>query len=133
MSKAIDKKRQSAEVTRVEPAVDTRPRVTPRAFVRETDDAFELRLELPGVAESALRLEIEQRTLTVEADRAVPAREGYRLVREEFPPVVYRAVYEVPEWVEPSGIKARLANGVLTITMPKREDVKPRRIPLETA
>lgn len=127
MSKEVQRNTERQDQA-VQPVVERRAQVAPRARVGETKEAYELKVELPGVEEQALRIGIEQRTLTVEAESTTTARDGYRLVREEFPPAAYRAVFEVPEQVDASAIKARLANGVLTVTLPKREEVKPRRI-----
>ncbi len=126
MSKQNDKQ----EVTRVDNVQHELPRVNtaPQGRVSETPDAFEVRLDLPGVEQKALNVSIEERTLTVEADSTVTPREGYKLVREEFAPARYRAMYEIPDRVDPSGIKASLSQGVLVLTLPKREEVKPRRI-----
>ena len=115
---------RASDVTR-EPR---RVNITPRARVRETPEAYELRMEMPGVSEQALRASIEERTLTVEAESETTPHEGYRLVREEFAPAQYRAMFEIPDRVDASGIKASLAKGVLLLTLPKREEVKPRRI-----
>ncbi len=127
MSKEIQKTTERDELME-QPVAERRVQVVPRARVGETPEAYELTLDLPGVEEKALRVDIEQRTLTIEAESATVTHDGYRLVREEFPPAAYRAVYEMPEQVDVKAVKARLANGVLVVTLPKREEVKPRRI-----
>ncbi|MDD5705196.1 MAG: Hsp20/alpha crystallin family protein [Kiritimatiellae bacterium] len=130
MSKTLEQRSLKGDAPAAE--VDRRVRVTPRGRVVALDEAYEMRLEMPGADEQSLRIGVEYRTLTVDAETAVSKYEGYRLVREEFPPAIYHGVYEVPERVDTAGIKARLVNGVLTLTLPKREEVKPRRIAVET-
>ena len=124
----------NSEVKRVEkqaaaPSTATkRVQATPLARVVEGSDAYELKVELPGVDERDLRIDIEHRTLTVEGDSTVVERKGQRLVHEEFAPAAFRAVYELPEQVEAAAVTAKLVQGILTLTLPKREEVKPRRI-----
>lgn len=112
------------DVVREQPRRD----VVPAAFAEETPDGFELRIELPGVSESDLDLTIEDRTLAVQAQNSCDPPAGFRTVREECPAVRYRGVYEIPELVDTSSIKAALKDGMLKVVLPKREEVKPRKI-----
>lgn len=105
-----------------------RPLVAPVISVREDADGYILRADLPGVMQDAVELTVEDRTLILEAENTVATPEGYTMVRQEIPPLCYHAVFEIPERVEAGGIQSTLENGVLTVTLPKREEVKPRRI-----
>ncbi|NLF85998.1 MAG: Hsp20/alpha crystallin family protein, partial [Lentisphaerae bacterium] len=80
-----------------------------------------------------LQVQIADHTLAIEARREESAREGLTCVRQEFPVVDYRAAYELPEDVDASAISAKLANGILTVTLKKREAAKPRRIAVNVA
>jgi len=46
----------------------------------------------------------------------------------ELPEARYRAAFDLPDHVDTAGIKAATKNGLLVLTLPKREEVKPRRI-----
>ena len=105
-----------------------RQEVTPVSRVDETDDAFTLTLELPGVTEKGIDLSLEERTLSVTAENTVETFKDYTLVLSEIPEMRYRAAFELPERVDTAGIKAAHKNGLLILTLPKREEVKPRRI-----
>ena len=105
-----------------------RQEVTPVSRVDETDDAFTLTLELPGVTEKGIDLSLEERTLSVTAENTVETFKDYTLVLSEIPEMRYRAAFELPERVDTAGIKAAHKNGMLILTLPKREAVKPRRI-----
>ncbi|MDD4018224.1 MAG: Hsp20/alpha crystallin family protein [Kiritimatiellae bacterium] len=105
-----------------------RQEVTPVSRVDETDDAFTLTLELPGVTEKDIDLSLEERTLSVTAENTVETFKDYTLVLSEIPEMRYRAAFELPERVDTAGIKAAHKNGLLILTLPKREEVKPRRI-----
>jgi len=105
-----------------------RQEVTPVSRVDENDDAFTLTLEFPGVTEKGIDLSLEERTLSVTAENTVETFKDYSLVLSEIPEMRYRAAFELPERVDTAGIKAAHKNGLLVLTLPKREAVKPRRI-----
>ena len=107
---------------------DTRLEVTPVSRVDESDEAFTLTVELPGVSEKEISLTLEDRTLSVTAENAVERFKDHTLVLTEIPEVRYRAAFELPERVDTANLKAATRNGLLVLTLPKREEVKPRRI-----
>lgn len=130
MKKDVEK-REEVAVTRGEQVA--RPTVAPLMRFRDTEDGFELRLNLPGVEQKNLQVQIVDHTLSIEARREEPVCEGLQCVRQEFPMVDYRAAYELPEDVDPAAIGAKLANGILTVMLKKREAAKPRRIAVSVA
>ena len=102
--------------------------VTPASRVQESEDAFTLTVELPGVDEKAIELTLENRTLSVTAENEVGTFKDYSLVLTEIPEVRYRTAFDLPDRVNTADIKAAHQNGLLILTLPKREEVKPRRI-----
>ncbi|HVM05642.1 MAG TPA: Hsp20/alpha crystallin family protein [Acidimicrobiales bacterium] len=100
---------------------------TPPADVEESDDAFTVEIELPGVRKDDLDIEVAGRRLTVTGERKERQRVGILRRRER---VVGRFHYEVvlPADVEEDGVEARLDDGVLTIRLPKPVNDRPRRI-----
>lgn len=106
----------------------SRVEVTPLSRVSESEDGFTLTVELPGVCEKDVELTIEHRTLTVSAENTVQSYPDHTLTLTEIPEVRYRAAFELPERVDTAGIKASQRDGLLVLTLPKREEVKPRRI-----
>jgi HSP20 family molecular chaperone IbpA len=116
-------KTKEAEVQKV-----NRMEVTPVTRVEEKDEAFTLTVELPGVSEKDIEITLENRTLSVTAENGVQSFKDYALVLTEIPEVRYRAAFDLPERVETAGIKASNKNGLLILALPKREEVKPRRI-----
>lgn len=105
-----------------------RMEITPVSRVDENADAFILSVELPGVREQEIELTLEHRTLSITAENTVQSFKDYTLMLTEIPEVRYRASFELPERVDTTGIKAANRNGLLVLTLPKREEVKPRRI-----
>lgn len=124
MNKEVQNRGQSSVAARRE-----RPRrdVAPVATVTEREDAYIMDILLPGVCESDISLTAENRTLVIEALNHVDQPENSNLIREEFPQVRYRGVYELPDHLD-QDIKAKLKNGVLRLCLPKREEAKPRKI-----
>lgn len=115
----------------IQPTPD-RPQVVPVVDVREDNEGYTLTAELPGVTEQAIQLTIEDRTLMLDAENEVSTPEGYTVIRREVQPLRYHAVFELPDRVKLDDIKSTLRNGVLTIALPKREEVKPRRVAVVT-
>jgi len=105
-----------------------RREVTPVTRVEENAEAFTLTVELPGVSENEIELTLENRTLSITAENTVPNFKDYTLVLTEIPEVRYRAAFDLPERVDTAGGKAANKNGLLILTLPKREEVKPHRI-----
>ena len=101
---------------------------TPVSRVTENEEAFVLTVELPGVGEKETELVLENRTLSLTAENAPQSFKDHSLVLNEIPEVRYRAAFDLPERVDTAGIKAARSNGLLVLTLPKREEVKPRRI-----
>lgn len=108
-------------------------KVSPMARVLESAAGYEIRLDVPGAVEKNVQINVEDQLLTIDAIREDAPIENARLIREEFPLADYRAVYEIPDRVDIEGIRAHLANGVLTLTLPKRDEARARRILVNAA
>jgi len=106
----------------------SRVEVTPVSRVTENEEAFVLTVELPGVGEKETELVLENRTLSLTAENAPQSFKDHSLVLNEIPEVRYRVAFDLPERVDTAGIKAARSNGLLVLTLPKREEVKPKRI-----
>ena len=93
----------------------------------EDEDAFIVRLEVPGVKREALEVNLEGRALSVKVTEEVADddnEEGGRATTAE-------RTLTVPETVDGTAVKAALADGILTLTLPKLEEAKPRVITIE--
>ncbi|MDX9868436.1 MAG: Hsp20/alpha crystallin family protein [Kiritimatiellia bacterium] len=116
-------KREKVEVEKA-----NRLELTPVSRITESEEAFTLTMELPGVSEKQVELTLEDRTLTVTAENEVGSFKEHTLVLNEIQEVRYRAAFELPERVDTAKLQASCKNGMLVLTLPKREEVKPRRI-----
>lgn len=106
---------------------------TPRRFlsppvnITETKDAYTLEADMPGVSKDGLEILLEGHELTLVGRRAHNEGVGEPLYRESIPRD-YRRVFELDPAIDTDKISARMEQGVLTLTLPKAERVKPRKI-----
>jgi HSP20 family molecular chaperone IbpA len=108
-----------------------RPAVAPRVDVYESKDELLLVADLPGVERDGLTLHLDGDRLDIEAVRR-PEHAGTPLVREARR-YDYRRSFTLPDGIDRDQIAAELANGVLTLRLPKSAAVKPRRIAVKAA
>jgi HSP20 family protein len=101
--------------------------ITPVASVLEGDDAYMLNVEMPGVNKEGLEISVENNELTIFGRRSLPQIEG-TLIHRESRAENFRRVFELDPSIDMSKISARIDQGVLTLTLPKAEQVKPRKI-----
>ena len=101
--------------------------ITPPASVNETADGYLLDLEMPGVSKDGLEISIENNELSIVGRRSNPAVEGTLLHRESRPNN-FRRTFEIDPSIDREKISARMTQGVVTLTLPKAEEVKPRKI-----
>ena len=101
--------------------------VTPVASVVEDSDAYLLRVEMPGVNKEGLEISVENNELTIIGRRDLAQIEG-TLIHRESRTEDFRRVFEFDPSIDTSKISARIDQGVLTLTLPKAEQVKPRKI-----
>ena len=101
--------------------------VSPAAGVVEDHDGYTLRVEMPGVNKEGLEISFENNELTIVGRRSLPAIEGAILHRESRQEN-FRRTFELDPSIDANRINAKIDQGVLTLTLPKAEEVKPRKI-----
>jgi len=101
--------------------------VTPPASIRETAEGYTLELEMPGVNKDVLEISIEKNELSIVGRRSTTTPQGTLLHRESRPHN-YRRAFEIDPSIESTKIVARINQGVVTLSLPKAEEVKPRKI-----
>ncbi len=102
----------------------------PRADIYETDQALVMEFDLPGVQLADVDIRIEKDTLTIRGERHLSAQpESYRRVERNAGS--FTRVFSLPEFVDQEKIAANLSNGVLSLTLPKREETKPKQIQVQ--
>jgi HSP20 family protein len=101
--------------------------VAPSASVVEAGDGYTLEVEMPGVNKGGLEISIENNELTILGRRSLPTVEG-TLIHHESRPENYRRAFELDPSIDADKITAKIDQGVVTLTLPKAEHVKPRKI-----
>ncbi len=101
----------------------------PVVDILETNDNFQIQVELPGVEKSAVKLSIEKGVLLISGQRPQGTlTEGVRYHRNERLYGRFERTFRVPDSVDEQKLEADLKNGVLTIRLPKVEKAKPKSI-----
>jgi len=96
---------------------------TPRLNVTETDKSFEVEAEMPGVKKEDIKVAIENQRVTIEGEckRESEQREGENVVYSERSARKYVRVFTLPTDVDETAAQARLENGVLSLSLPKKQ------------
>jgi HSP20 family protein len=102
--------------------------IMPPVDIFETEDELLVEVELPGVAKDAVSLSVSSTQILVEGVKIrVLSEEGIRFSRVEQSFGRFRRIIDLPRVINTVKVKARLANGLLTITLPKIEDRRGRK------
>src|SRR4051812_47534269 len=104
-------------------------RWVPAMDLVETEDAYVLRADLPGVSEDEVQIEVENDVLTVSGERKAEHEEkgeGYYRVERAFGG--FSRSLTLPEGVDAEAVAASVDKGVLEVRIPKPEQTKPKRV-----
>src|SRR3954467_9392651 len=101
--------------------------LAPAASVLEAGDGYAVHVEMPGVNKEGLEISIENNELTLTGRRSLPTVEGTVLHRESRPES-FRRLFEIDPSIDANRITAKIEQGVVVLTLPKSEQVKPRKI-----
>lgn len=105
---------------------------TPALDAWETEHEFVVQLDLPGLTSDQVDVTFDRNTLVIRGTRpqTVPSPEKgeLRVFFAERTPGMFSRTLRFPQYVEASRIEAQFANGVLTVTVPKAETAKARKI-----
>ena len=104
--------------------------ISPEVNIFETKDGYVLEAEMPGVAKDGLEITLENNELTITGHRKQERVSGEALF-QECSRADYRRVFELDPAIDSGRISARMDQGVLTLTLPKSEKVKPRKITVD--
>jgi HSP20 family protein len=101
--------------------------VAPPASVIEAGNGYTLEIEMPGVNKDGLDISVENNELTIIGRRSLPAVGG-TLIHHESLPENFRRTFELDPSIDGNKISATIEQGLVTLTLPKAEHVKPRKI-----
>jgi HSP20 family protein len=104
--------------------------VAPDVDIEATDTGYVLYAEMPGVNREGIEVTVDDGNLVIAGHRQALAVGGDQLHRETRR-LNFRRVYELDPSIDADKISARIEQGILTVTLPKAENQKPRRIALD--
>jgi HSP20 family protein len=98
--------------------------------VAESDTDYTVTLDVPGVAKDDVKISIEGKRVSIEAKARKQAdkKDGERIVYRERSVASFSRAITLPAEVDEAASTAKLDNGVLTLTLAKKQPVQPRRI-----
>lgn len=100
----------------------------PATDIYETESGVTLQVDLPGHDPKSIEVKVEKGVLTLRSERKADekVKESARRLERGFG--VYARSFKLPETVDASNVDARYENGVLTLTLPRKEEARPRVI-----
>ncbi len=121
------------DVARGDTFADAGAGVFPPINLTQDDDNFYVRAEVPGIEPEELSISAVRNRVSLAGKRELP-REHERVSyhRKERPEGSFNRTVTLPAEVDAERVHARYADGILTITLPKAEQAKPRQIPVKT-
>ena len=109
-------------------------KLMPVTDVTETDKEIEISAELPGLEEKDLQINLSDNVLTIKGEKKAEKErkeKDFRMVERSYG--AFERTIELPEGVNPDSIKATIAKGVLTVTVPKPAPAQAKTIEVKPA
>ncbi len=100
--------------------------------IYETDDAFVVEAFMPGITTEQLSISVEQQTVTIHGEPEAEKQDGMRWLLHERPIGAFTRSFTLPAAIDAGKVQAELVNGVLSLTLPKSETAKPRKIQVKS-
>jgi len=103
----------------------------PSVDVKETKDEFVISAEVPGMSKDDIKINISDNTLTIKGEKKEEKKEenhNYHRIERRFG--TFQRSFTLPTQIEEKKVKASYKDGILTISMPKKEEAKPKEIPI---
>ena len=125
--------RGSTEPARDEPGRSTRTVLRPAGDIFEHADGITLLLDIPGVSKERLSIESDRNTLVVEGEVQIDMPKDTESLYADIRSTSYRRTFSLSgEQLDTDAMKASLKDGVLRIDIPKRAEMRPRRIEVKS-
>lgn len=107
--------------------------IAPRVNVTESDKAYIVEAELPGVVKENVKISVDGKHVTLEAEvkREVERKEGETVVFAERSAQKFARSFSLSAEVDDERTVAKLENGILTLTLPKKEALRPKQIQVQ--
>jgi HSP20 family protein len=108
--------------------IQNQPFQVPRVNISENEDSFIIAADMPGIDKNNIELKTEDNNLTVIGKADLVGKTEAKYILREKRVGNYVRKFKLGESIDQDGIEAKLVNGQLLLTLPKKESVKPRNI-----
>lgn len=98
--------------------------------LQEDKDKFIAKFEVPGIPKDKIKIELNDNILTVSGEREAEKKDNKRHYTE-FSYGSFTRSFSLPSQVESGKVSAVYENGILTVSVPKSEETKPKQIPIQ--
>ena len=100
----------------------------PSVNIKETKDGFEVKVAAPGFDKNDFKLELNHDVLTISSEKQAEneTKEGEQYTRREYCYSSFKRSFVLPDSANTEKINAEYKNGILDITIPKKEEAKPK-------
>ena len=105
---------------------------TPPVDILEKEGNLHLMVSLPGLNEKDIELKVEGQVLTIKGERRSQETDGYTYHQQESIFGQFSRAFTLPDSIDIGNIRADYRNGILTVTVPQKPEVKPRTIKVNT-
>jgi HSP20 family protein len=98
----------------------------PSVNIKEGEDSYEVDMAAPGFEKDDFRIELSHDILTISSEKKVEneTKKGQEFTRREFSYQSFNRSFTLPNTVDSEKISAKYKNGILTVTIPKKEEAK---------
>jgi HSP20 family molecular chaperone IbpA len=128
----LARKDEAAVARREDDQSQRRITLTPPVDIFENSQGVTLWADLPGVTKDRLDVKVHDGTLYIEAEAVVPTPAGLRLQHAEIRRPHFARAFSLGADFDATKIDANLKDGVLKLTIPRRDEARPRRIEVRT-
>lgn len=112
---------------------DRRSTLYPPADVFEDDHGITVLVDMPGVSKDRLKVEADHNNLVVEGDMEIEMPEHMQSLHADVRATHYRRAFSLSgQQLDTASVEAKLNNGLLRIEIPKRAELRPRKIEIQT-
>jgi HSP20 family molecular chaperone IbpA len=105
----------------------------PPVEILENADGITLHLDMPGVSRERLSVQADANTLTIEGDVAITLPDGMEALFAEVQATHYRRSFTLSGELDADKTEANLRDGVLTVRIPRRAELRPRKVQVSVA
>jgi HSP20 family protein len=102
----------------------------PSVNIKEDNDGFEVEMAVPGLEREDIKIELNNNVLTISSEKKInnETEDGQQFSRHEFSYQSFCRSFTLPDTIENEKISANYKNGILSVSIPKKEEAKPKPI-----